>query len=173
MQDEINEMKSEFNEQLMRTFDNKEAPDVCTLIVKQDQEDLFGLSITARHCHKVTRLFDFDIDEYISLKQMLQMCKLPADTLQEWSEEQWRDYLREKSLMEFNIVESDKHCWGELARNMLNSFSQSILVNDDAAMRRTVLLNQTRGNQLYGSESQSATTVTYLFMVNRSTEHIG
>lgn len=69
------------------------------------------------------------------------MCKLPATNLQEWCEKQWTDYLREKTVMELNIVESETQCWGELARNMLNSFSQSVLVNDDAAMRRTVLLN--------------------------------
>ena len=65
-QDEINEMKSEWNQQLLSTFQGKCAPDISTLLVKQDQTDMFGLKITARHCSQVNHLFEFDIDEYIS-----------------------------------------------------------------------------------------------------------
>jgi hypothetical protein len=36
IQDEFNEFKSEFNEQLLSAFDGRIAPDVHTLIVKQD-----------------------------------------------------------------------------------------------------------------------------------------
>ena len=39
---------------------------------------MFGLKITSRLCPQVNRLFDFDIDEYISFTQMNQMLKLPA-----------------------------------------------------------------------------------------------
>ena len=67
-QDEMDDMKTEFNEQLLKTFEGKNAPDVHTLVVKQDQEDMFGLRITSRNCPQVNRLFDFDIEEYISLK---------------------------------------------------------------------------------------------------------
>jgi len=103
------------------------------------------------------------------------MLKLPTEALVSWSEEQWSDYLKERTVMEFKIVESDPNNqgWGELARQMLNSFSQSVIVNSDAALRRTVLLNSTRGNQLYSEEGDPATLVTYLFMVNKSTEYLG
>ena len=83
--------------------------------------------------------------------------------------------------MELKIVESeDEQGWGELARNMLNSFSQSVIVNADEALRRTVLLNATRGNSLFTDETEidrtnnePLTKITYLFLVNRSTELIG
>ena len=175
IQDELNEFKSEFNEQLLSAFDGRSAPDVHTLIVKQDQTDMFGLRITTRHCPKINQLFDFDIDEYISFQQMLQMLKLPAEAVYSWQKEQWSDYLKEKTVMELKIVESDTNNqgWAELACQMLNSFSQSVIVNTDPALCRTVLLNSTRGNQLYSNYDDPATTVTYLFMVNRSTEHLG
>lgn len=53
--------------------------------------------------------------------------------------------------MELKIVdqEDDSQGWAELARNMLNNFSQSVIVNADEALRRTVLLNATRGNSLF------------------------
>ena len=56
--------------------------------------------------------------------------------------------------MEFKIVESEGEDgngegWGELARNMLNSFSQAVIVNSDEELRRTVLLNATRGNSIF------------------------
>lgn len=56
--------------------------------------------------------------------------------------------------MELRILESDadEQGWGELARNMLNSFSQSVIVNTDEALRRTVLLNLTRGNSLFADD---------------------
>ena len=51
----------------------------------------------------------------------------------------------------------------------------------DEALRRTVLLNATRGNQLFNEDAAendtdidlTTTKCTYLFMVNRSTEFIG
>ena len=58
--------------------------------------------------------------------------------------------------MEFKIVESDdEQGWGELARQMLNNFSQSVIVNGDEALRRTVLLNATRGNSLFPDENET------------------
>mmetsp|Transcript_19568 Transcript_19568/g.26448 ORF Transcript_19568/g.26448 Transcript_19568/m.26448 type:complete len:123 (+) Transcript_19568:1100-1468(+) len=61
---------------------------------------------------------------------------------------------------------------------MLNTFSQSVIVNVDEAIRRTVLLNSTRGNALFKDGAEEAsdlphTKVTYLLMINRSTELIG
>lgn len=85
--------------------------------------------------------------------------------------------------MEFKIVESESESgqsfgWGEIARNMLNNFSQSVLVNSDEKLRRTVLLNGTRGNSIFPQyqtqdKALPVTQTTYLFMVNRSTELIG
>lgn len=146
---------------------------------------MFGLRITTRNCPQVNHLFEFDIDEYISLLQMRQMLKLPREAMESWTETEWTQFLNEKTLMELKIVESDEdeqQGWGELARNMLNSFSQSIIVNSDESLRRTVLLNVTRGNSLFTEENNCelditndspTTKITYLFMVNRSTEHIG
>lgn len=48
-----------------------------------------------------------------------------------------------------------------------------MIVNQDAALRRTVLLNSTRGNQLYAEEGDPMTRYTYLFMLNKSTEVLG
>ena len=64
---------------------------------------------------------------------------------------------------------------------MLNSFSQSVIVNTDEALRRTVLLNLTRGNSLFAddqemdqtNDDEPMTRSTVLFLVNRSTELIG
>ena len=182
-QDEINDLKTEFNQQLLNTFQGKSAPDIHTLIIKQDQTDMFGLRITSRTCAQVNHLFEFDIDEYISFMQMRQMLKLPREAAETWTEVEWTKFLQERTLMEFKIVESEDEMqgWGELARNMLNSFSQSIIVNSDESLRRTVLLNMTRGNSLFPDESTELditsdipkVKMTYLFMINRSTELIG
>jgi len=84
--------------------------------------------------------------------------------------------------MELKVVESgeagnSQSGWGEIARNMLNTFSQSVLAIADETIRRTVLLNVTRGNALFALDQCDAgrpsTKVTYLFMVNRSTELLG
>ena len=86
--------------------------------------------------------------------------------------------------MELTIVESgeemnSQQTWGEIARTMLNTFSQSVIMNVDESIRRTVLLNSTRGNTLFRSansdegEDKPQTKVTYLFLINRSTEVIG
>lgn len=62
---------------------------------------------------------------------------------------------------------------------MLNTFSQSVIMNVDESIRRTVLLNSTRGNTLFreansdAGEDKPQTKVTYLFLINRSTEVIG
>lgn len=83
----------------------------------------------------MNHLFDFDIDEYISFLQMRQMFKLSDDSLQSWTDENWMEFIREHTVMEFKIVESaensggSEQAWGEIAKNMLNSFSQSVLVN--------------------------------------------
>lgn len=86
----------------------------------------------------MNHLFDFDIDEYISFLQMRQMFKLSDDSLQSWTDENWMEFIREHTVMEFKIVESaaeglggNEQAWGEIAKNMLNSFSQSVLVNQD------------------------------------------
>ena len=85
---------------------------------------MFGLKITARHCSQVNHLFEFDIDEYISFMQMRQMLKIPSEALESWSEDEWTRYLQGLTIMELRVVESeDEQGWGELARNMLNSFS--------------------------------------------------
>ena len=62
--------------------------------------------------------------------------------------------MKQHTVMELRILESDsdEQGWGELARNMLNSFSQSVIVNTDEALRRTVLLNLTRGNSLFADD---------------------
>ena len=111
------------------------------------------------------------------------MLKLPREAAEIWTEVEWTKFLQERTLMEFKIVESEDEMqgWGELARNMLNSFSQSIIVNSDESLRRTVLLNMTRGNSLFPDESTELditsdipkVKMTYLFMINRSTELIG
>lgn len=59
-------MKEEMNQQLVGAFKGREVPDIHTLIVKQDQSDLFGLRIENRSCPEVNHLFEFDIEEYIS-----------------------------------------------------------------------------------------------------------
>ena len=56
--------------------------------------------------------------------------------------------------MELTIVETgeeicSQQTWGEIARTMLNTFSQSVIMNIDESIRRTVLLNSTRGNTLF------------------------
>ena len=56
-----------------------------------------------------------------------------------------------------------------------------MIVNPDEDIRRTVLLNATRGNSLFkpamveveDAEEAQSTKITYLFMINRSTELIG
>lgn len=54
-----------------------------------------------------------------------------------------------------------------------------MIVNPDEAIRRTVLLNATRGNSLFKTNPEddeaeaTSTKVTYLFMINRSTELVG
>lgn len=78
---------------------------------------------------------------------MRQMLKLSPEAMQGWQEVEWTQFLEKLTVMEFKIVESDdEQGWGELARQMLNNFSQSVIVNGDEALRRTVLLNATRGN---------------------------
>jgi len=69
-QDEIDDFKEEHNLGLINEFEGRRAPDISTLIVKQDQADMFGLKIVTRNCPQVYRLFEFDIDEYISFSQM-------------------------------------------------------------------------------------------------------
>ena len=113
------------------------------------------------------------------------MFKLPDTAVFDWTEDNWTRWITEHSVMDFKIVESGENvcsqqAWGEIARNMLNSFSQSVLVNADETIRRTVMMNATRGNSLFDEasaagnpEQGSCTKITYLFMVNRSTEHIG
>ena len=64
------------------------------------------------------------------------MFKLSDDSLQSWTDENWMEFIREHTVMEFKIVESaensgSEQAWGEIAKNMLNSFSQSVLVNQD------------------------------------------
>ena len=109
------------------------------------------------------------------------MLKLSPEAMQGWQEVEWTQFLEKLTVMEFKIVESDdEQGWGELARQMLNNFSQSVIVNGDEALRRTVLLNATRGNSLFPDENETEkasnlpqSKITYLFMVNRSTELIG
>ena len=56
-----------------------------------------------------------------------------------------------------------------------------MIVNADEAIRRTVLLNATRGNSLFKvnpeaedeTNEPTMTKITYLFMINRSTELLG
>ena len=63
-------MKQEINQELLGTFRDRDAPDIHTLMVKQDQQDMFGLRINKRSCPEVNHLFDYDIEEYISLLQL-------------------------------------------------------------------------------------------------------
>ena len=86
---------------------------------------MFGLKIVTRNCPQVYRLFEFDIDEYISFSQMRQMLKLPNNAVDTWTAEQWVGLLKQYTVMELRMVESetDDQGWGELARNLLNSFS--------------------------------------------------
>lgn len=67
---------------MLSEFQGRIAPDIHTLIVKQDQADMFGLKIVSRKCPEVNRLFEFDIDEYISFSQMRQMLKLPVEAVE-------------------------------------------------------------------------------------------
>ena len=117
------------------------------------------------------------------------MFKLPDEALISWTPTRWSEFISQHAVMELKIVESGgdsndnkQNAWGEIARNMLNTFSQSVIVNPDEAIRRTVLLNATRGNTLFKQPAIEAldeddkaptTKVTYLFMINRSTELIG
>jgi len=88
-QEEIDEMKEEISREFVSKFSGKAAPDIHTLMVKQDQSDLFGLKITQRRCPQVNHLFDFDIEEYISFYQMRQMFDLPSDAVGVWDAAQW------------------------------------------------------------------------------------
>lgn len=49
-EEEFDDMKTEINQELISTFQGKDAPDIHTLMVKQDQSDLFGLRISRRMC---------------------------------------------------------------------------------------------------------------------------
>lgn len=63
-------MKQEINQELIGAWRGRDAPDIHTLIVKQDQSELFGLRISNRSCPEVNHLFEFDIEEYISFLQL-------------------------------------------------------------------------------------------------------
>ena len=56
---------------------------------------MFGLRINKRSCPEVNHLFDYDIEEYISLLQLRQMFRLDDDVLLNWSRPQWSNFLRE------------------------------------------------------------------------------
>ena len=84
-QDEIDEMKQEMNQELVGAFKGRDAPDIHTLMVKQDQSELFGLRIENRTCPEVNHLFEFDIEEYVSLVHLRQMFKLPENVLISWT----------------------------------------------------------------------------------------
>ena len=68
---------------------------------------MFGLKIVTRNCPQVYRLFEFDIDEYISFSQMRQMLKLPMEAMESWSTDQWTALLKQHTVMELKIQESD------------------------------------------------------------------
>ena len=54
-----------------------------------------------------------------------------AEAMEVWGESEWSAFLKQKTIMEFRIVDPANqkddvnldHSWGELARQMLNSFS--------------------------------------------------
>jgi hypothetical protein len=52
-------------------FKDKPLPDINNFIVRQDNEELFGLKIFERAPTKINHWFDFDIKDYITLIQFL------------------------------------------------------------------------------------------------------
>ena len=158
--------------ELVKEFQDKPTPNINFLSVKQDQEAFFQLSIQSRHSAKAYQLFDFDIDEYISLLEFREVLNLPTDTLHKWSSAEWKQYLDEHTLMKLNITEEDENSSSHtLAKLQLEQFHQTCLMEKNESSRRTILKNTSRANQLYhelGSSKQSL-----LFLINRSTEFLG
>jgi len=78
--------KQEFEDELLAQFENTVKPDIETFKVKDKSDVLFGLRIESRHegsfpmslfqRSKVDSLFEFDIDEYITLTTLTDMLKL-------------------------------------------------------------------------------------------------
>ena len=65
---------------------------------------MFGLKIVARTCPQVYRLFEFDIEEYISFSEMGQMLKLPIEAAENWTRDDWSQLLKKHTIMELSIV---------------------------------------------------------------------
>ena len=167
-------MKDEMAKDLADEFKDKPTPNVNYFTVKQDQEAFFSLKIESRHTSKAFQLFDFDIDEYISLLEFRELLKLPEETIVKWSSDQWKDYLNEHTLMKLNISDTDDEYMGgyrELAKQQLEQFQQMCLMEKNASSRRTILKNTSRSNQLYHELGE--TKQSYLFLINRSTEFLG
>jgi len=108
------------------------------------------LKIESRHSAKAYQLFDFDIDEYISLLEFRELLKLPSETLNKWTADEWKQYLNEHTLMKLNISETEdenhKGSYNELARQQLELFHQVCLVEKNESSRRTILKNTSRSN---------------------------
>ena len=103
-------MKDEMAKDLADEFKDRPTPNINFFTVKQDQEAFFSLRIESRHSAKAYQLFDFDIDEYISLLEFREILKLPDETLNKWSADEWKSYLNEHTLMKLNISDTDDEC---------------------------------------------------------------
>ena len=160
--------------ELADEFKDKPTPNINFFTVKQDQEAFFSLRIESRHSAKAYQLFDFDIDEYISLLEFRELLNLPGETMSKWSADEWKQYLNEHTLMKLNISDADDEnqgCYRELAKQMLEQFHQVCIMEKNELSRRTILKNTSRSNQLYHELGE--TKQSYLFLINRSTEFLG
>ena len=64
--------------------------------------------------------------------------------------------------------------WSQLAKHMVDQFFMAAS-SKDPNKRRTICMNQTRGNSIFHAvnDLDAPMTQTYLFLVNKSTEMIG
>lgn len=78
---ELNEMKEEMARDLVDEFKDKPTPNINYFSVKEGQEALFPLKIESHHSPKAYQLFEFDIDEYISLLEFHKLLNLSVDAM--------------------------------------------------------------------------------------------
>ena len=106
---EKEEMVEAFAEQFA---DNR--PDINSLLIKQDREELFGLEIV-ESCNQ-TQLFEFDIEEFICFVEFSQLAKLPPDCVVLWGHTEWLDFIARTCILKLDIVKTENEKrWRQLA----------------------------------------------------------
>lgn len=98
---------------------------------------------------KIESLFEFDIDEFITLTTLTEMLKLDLRQTTSWGAMQWTSFVDKYCIVRLKLLQfENEDGWLEMSKEMVQQFSTAQLFKEPD-MRRTIAVNYIRGDSLF------------------------